>query len=140
MKRLIVIMLVIGIVLIGVVIKGNREVKEPIELTLIREKIEQLDQNYETITYADQGSASWYDYQLDSGWSSVGHYVCASRDFERYSMLRVVNMENGKVTGCLVTDYVENPDVIIDLSSTAFADLAPLSQGIIKEVSVSQIN
>ena len=139
MKKLIVVMFVIGLVVLIGVFKQDRVVEEPIELKLIREKLEQMANNWE-VTFADTGKSSWYDYTLDSGWSSVGHYVCASRDFERYSMLRVVNMENGKSTGCLVTDYVENPDVIIDLSSTAFADLAPLSQGIIKEVSVSQIN
>lgn len=111
-----------------------------IELELIRERIEQMNNDYEYITFSDLGAGSWYDYTLDNGWSSVGHYVCASRDFNRYSMLKVVNLDNGKSTGCLVTDYVENPDVIIDLSSTAFKELAPLEQGIIDNLSIIKIN
>ncbi len=37
-----------------------------------------------------------------------------------------------------VNDYVENPNVIIDLSSRAFASLAPLSKGII-QVEITEI-
>ena len=111
----------------------------------VSDKLDYLNENYENIvkdrviTLPLTGQASWYDYQLVDGWSSVGHYVCASRVFEKKDILRVTNLDNGKSTACLVTDYVENLDVIIDLSSTAFEELAPLDRGIIN-VSVSQIN
>lgn len=81
------------------------------------------------------GVGSFYDYTLKSGWSSVGHFVCATRDFERYSMIKVTNIDNGKVVICKKTDYGPDesihPDRIIDLSSTAFKELAPLSVGLI---------
>jgi hypothetical protein len=62
---------------------------------------------------------------------SQRHYTCASRDFKRGTMLYIENIDNGNTTTCRVNDYVENPDVILDLSSKAFAELAPLSIGII---------
>ena len=86
-----------------------------------------------------EGRASWYDYVLASGWSSKGHFVCATRDFERYSMVRVTNSDTDKSIECKVTDWVENPDVIIDLSSTAFDALLPLHRGIIQRVKVEQL-
>lgn len=79
------------------------------------------------------GKASWYDYTLKDGWSSKGHLVCASRDFPRKSVLKVYS--NGKSTTCLVTDYGPDakvhPDRIVDLSSSAFSKLAPISKGVI---------
>lgn len=88
------------------------------------------------------GKASYYDYVLKSGWSSKGHRVCAVRDWPRKTMLEVTNLDNGATTRCLVTDYgpeeARHPDRIIDLSSTAFADLAPLARGIIN-VSVREV-
>lgn len=85
------------------------------------------------------GKASWYDYTLASGWSSVGHFVCATRDFERYSYVEVTHKDKSVI--CRVTDFGPDkdlhPDRIIDLSSTAFSKLAPLSEGII-EVKVEQ--
>ena len=81
------------------------------------------------------GEASYYDYVLDSGWSSVGHYVCAVRDFEKYSMVKATNMLNGRSVICKVTDYVpdelEFPERIIDLSSTAYKEIADLEVGVI---------
>lgn len=81
------------------------------------------------------GQASWYDYQLASGWSSVGHKVCASRDFPKYTYLLVTELEHYYQTVCYVTDYGPDdsvhPDRIIDLSSTAFVELAPIELGTI---------
>jgi hypothetical protein len=84
------------------------------------------------------GVASYYDYVLKSGWSSVGHHVCASRMYKRGTRLVVTELESGEYfqTYCLVTDYgpdaAIHPDRIIDLSSTSFNDLAPLKMGTIK--------
>lgn len=81
------------------------------------------------------GVASYYDYTLKSGWSSVGHRVCASRDFPRGTILEATSVANGATTTCKVTDYGPNksvhPDRIIDLSSTAFSDIASKKDGII---------
>lgn len=86
------------------------------------------------------GVASYYDYVLDSGWSSKGHHVCATRDFPRYSTVLV--RVGDKATTCKVTDYGPDasvhPERVIDLSSTAFSDLAPLSQGLV-DVIVEQL-
>lgn len=85
-----------------------------------------------------EGRASWYDYELPSGWSSKGHFVCATRDFERYSFVKVINLKNGKSIKCKITDYVENPNVIIDLSSASFDAISDLKLGIIS-VKVEQL-
>lgn len=87
-----------------------------------------------------EGTASWYDYTLDSGWSSVGHYVCAMRDFPRKTKVRVTDLSTGKHVDCLVTDYIEHPDRIIDLSSTAFEALKPLKYGLIHNVRVEALS
>jgi len=81
----------------------------------------------------DVGIASYYDYTLKSGWSSKGSMVCASRDYPRGSYLRVYYQDRFVV--CKVTDYGPDkkihPDRIIDLSSSAFAVLAPTKLGVI---------
>ena len=83
-----------------------------------------------------EGKASWYDYVLADGWSSKGHFVCAARHFERSTIVRVTNLENGKAVQCLVTDYGPDedmhPDRVIDLSSTSFRRIASLKQGVIR--------
>ena len=90
-----------------------------------------------------RGVASYYDYVLPSGWSSKGHFVCATRDFIRYSYVKVTNIDTGQEVICKVTDYGPDesihPDRIIDLSSTAFKTLAPLKLGVIN-VKVKQLN
>jgi len=84
---------------------------------------------------AIEGVGSYYDYILPSGWSSVGHRVCATRDFPRYSYLRVTNIENGQSVICYVTDFGPDPDIhpdrIVDLSSEAFGLIADLKLGLI---------
>jgi rare lipoprotein A len=88
------------------------------------------------------GVASYYDYKIGD-WSSVGHYVCATRDFIRYSYVRATNVANGKSVICKVTDYGPDelvfPNRIIDLSSTAFSAISDTKTGIINVV-VEQLN
>lgn len=88
------------------------------------------------------GKASYYDYVLDSGWSSKGHYVAATRDFKRYSMVRVTNLTNNKSVEVKITDYGPDasifPDRVIDLSSTAFAAIADTKLGVV-DVMVEQL-
>lgn len=98
--------------------------------------------NFEALG-AIEGVASYYDYTLASGWSSKGHYVAASRDFERYSFVRVTNLENGKSVDVKITDYGPDesiyPERIIDLSSTAFSQIASLWAGVV-EVRVDSLD
>lgn len=81
-----------------------------------------------------QGVASYYDYTLDSGWSSIGHFVCATRDFERYSCVKATNVANGRSVYCKVTDYGPDesifPERVIDLSSTSFSAISSTKLGI----------
>ena len=90
-----------------------------------------------------EGGASYYDYVLKSGWSSVGHRVCATRDFVRGSMVRATNVANGKSVDCKVTDYGPSfevfPDRIIDLSSTAFSMISDKKLGV-ADVIVEQLD
>ena len=88
------------------------------------------------------GVASYYDYTIGD-WSSIGHYVCATRDFIRYSFVEVTNLDNGKSVEVLITDYGPDesihPDRIIDLSSTAFSTISDSKLGL-ANVSVKQLN
>lgn len=81
------------------------------------------------------GKGSYYDYVLKTGWSSIGHRVCAARDWKRGTMLLVTNLDNGKQVQCKVTDFGPEkavfPDRIVDLSSTSFSDIADLNRGVI---------
>jgi rare lipoprotein A len=90
-----------------------------------------------------EGVASFYDYYLEEyDWSSIGHFVCATRDFERYSYVEVTNLDNGFMVKCLVTDHGPNkeihPDRIIDLSSTSFKALGNIKLGLLN-VRVKQL-
>lgn len=86
------------------------------------------------------GIASYYDYVLDSGWSSVGHKVAAMRDIPRGTMVLVTNLDNNRSVVVKITDFGPDknifPERIIDLSSTAFSELQPLRLGLIKNVKV----
>ena len=81
------------------------------------------------------GDASYYDYVLDSGWSSKGHFVAAVRDFPRYSYVLTTNLDNNKTVCTFITDFGPSfeifPERIIDLSSTAFAEIADTKLGVI---------
>lgn len=81
-----------------------------------------------------EGVASYYDYVLDSGWSSVGHFVCATRDFDRGSCIEATNVANNQSVYCKVTDYGPDasvfPERVIDLSSTAFSAISDTRLGI----------
>ena len=75
--------------------------------------------------------ASWYDYPL--GWQrwSKTHSTCALRDKEhRYKTFRVCTDE--KCIECFLNDYwPSRQDRVIDLSSYAFKQLAPLSRWLV---------
>ena len=87
--------------------------------------------------------ASWYDYTLNGiPWGS-SHRTTASREFERGTMVRVTNVENGKSVEVLVNDY--GPELCpedkpncewagrdLDLSKFAFSQIADLQDGTVK--------
>ena len=96
-----------------------------------------------------RGTGSWYDYDFgqpgqkcrrDRYCTTQRFATCASRDYSRGNRLRVVYTQSGRSVDCLVTDYgpTRESGRIIDLSSKAFAQLAPLSVGLI-EVEVEEI-
>lgn len=95
----------------------------------------------ESVKNPFRGESSHYDYMLPSGWSSLGHYVCATRVREwRYKMVRVTDLDTGKYVDCLQTDHGPSeeifPERIVDLSSTSFSVLKDLKYGVIKNVSI----
>lgn len=76
------------------------------------------------------GIASWYDYRLpEAPWYSYYNDTAASREYPKGTWLLV--SYRGESVAVRVNDYVENPDVVIDLSSHAFQQLALLSDGLI---------
>lgn len=96
------------------------------------------------------GLASWYDYRIIGRYG----YVCkrevedcyteysavgASRDFPRYSLVKVCSLDSPlNCTIVKITDWIEHPNRVLDLSSYAFSQLSPLSIGLI-EVSITEI-
>lgn len=78
--------------------------------------------------------ASWYDYSLNIKWENVvwtrTHDVCALRIYERYKHYRVCT--DDKCIVCKQTDYgPSREDRVIDLSSHAFKQLAPLTRWLV---------
>ncbi len=79
-------------------------------------------------------TASRYDYSLNINWEEVvwtkTHDVCALRIYERYGYYRVCT--DDKCIVCKQTDFwPARQDRVIDLSSHAFKQLAPLKQGLV---------
>lgn len=78
--------------------------------------------------------ASWYDYSLNINWVnkmwSKEHDTCALRIYERYKTYKVCTED--KCITCYHNDYwPAREDRVIDLSSHAFKQLAPLSKGLV---------
>lgn len=73
------------------------------------------------------GHASWLRYQQDD--------TCATRDWKRGTKLRIVHTITRAEALCVVRDYGPDasvfPDRIVDLNYKTFAQLAPLSVGVI---------
>ena len=81
-----------------------------------------------------EGTASWYDYDLEINWEikewSKSHDTCALRIYERYKTYKVCTED--KCITCYHNDYgPAREDRVIDLSSHAFKQLAPLKQGLV---------
>jgi rare lipoprotein A (peptidoglycan hydrolase) len=72
-----------------------------------------------------EGGASYYDYSDPR--------MCAHKSLPKGTALTVTNLANGKQTTCVVGDrgpYVDGR--ILDLSKTAFSEIASLSDGVIR--------
>lgn len=102
---------------------------QPLDLWLVeQESTQQIQQPlYEWV-------ASWYDYSLNINWVnkmwSKEHDTCALRIYERYKTYKVCTED--KCIVCKQTDYwPAREDRVIDLSSHAFKQLAPLSKGLV---------
>jgi rare lipoprotein A (peptidoglycan hydrolase) len=82
--------------------------------------------------YSVSGIGSWYQYEIGN-WSSANHYVCASKDFPRYSYVKII-AENRKESHCQITDYgpEEWTGRVIDMSPKVFSELTDLKLGLIK--------
>ena len=97
-------------------------------------KAEAAEITYEPVSTTTplRGRSSWYDFGLE-GEPRYSEYTatCASRDYPRNSLLQVTRTDTGATVICRVADYVENPNVILDLSSFAFQQIASLSLGIV---------
>ena len=81
-----------------------------------------------------EGTASWYDYSLNINSvqreRSKSHDTCALRIYERYQTYKVCTDE--KCITCYHNDFwPKREDRVIDLSSHAFKQLAPLKKGLI---------
>jgi len=144
------IILVLGVLFIfNTNFKSEMEAMYPMEIEKVQNRSvdeivpEEEIEEMESIPLKLAGEASYYDYVLNSGWSSVGHYVCATRDFERYSYVLVTNLDNGKTVECKITDFGPSfdifPERIIDLSSASFSAIADLRLGVLKNVTVEQL-
>jgi hypothetical protein len=78
--------------------------------------------------------ASWYDYSLNINgvkkiWSK-NHDTCALRIYERYQTYKVCS--DDKCITCYHNDHgPAREDRVIDLSSHAFKQLAPLSRWLV---------
>lgn len=87
------------------------------------------------------GIGSYYDYDLrrsdqkcrSNDCYSMFNLTCASRDFDRGTMLKVTNLDNRKEVICRVNDY--GPELstgrILDLSSHAFSQISELKLGLV---------
>lgn len=79
---------------------------------------------------------TWYNYDLNitnGSWRSKRHDTCAMRVWTRYNYYRVCLRDTDKCIVCKLNDYwpKEYTYKVIDLSSHAFQQLAPLSRGVI---------
>ena len=105
-------------------------------------EVEDIKTVIENESHKEYGEASWYNYFIGDWWSG-DHFVCATRDFERYSFVKVTNLDNNKSVECKVTDYgpskEEFPERIIDLSSKVFNAISDTRLGVIKNVEVEQL-
>lgn len=119
--------------ILGAVLSGSTIVeygKQPLDEGLVEQvSTQQIEQPL------FEWRASWYDYSLNINWVkkvwTKDHSVCALRIYERYKHYRVC--AGDKCIVCKQTDYgPARQDRVIDLSSYAFKQLAPLSKWVVR--------
>lgn len=113
----------------------NKATEAPRTKIEASEAIKEPNQAVAKENLAKTGVASWYSYRINGiNWSD-NHRTAASRDFKRYSTVRVTNLDNGKSVEVYINDFGPEegqvPERIIDLSSDAFAQIADLKIGLI---------
>ena len=70
------------------------------------------------------GLATWYSWHPGQ---------CATSYLPKGTLITVRDLATGRSIQCLVTDHqAYNPARVVDLSETQFAELAPLSQGVVR--------
>lgn len=78
-----------------------------------------------------EGKATWYDYKLGNTWWSKSHDTCALRVLPKYWHYKVCAWD--KCVECRHNDrWPARQDRVIDLSSHAFKQLAPLSKWVVQ--------
>jgi len=102
--------------------------------TVPQNQIQEVEQAEVVNTPLYEWTASWYDYTLNINWEdkewSKTHDTCALRIYERYQTYRVCT--DDKCITCYHNDYwPKREDRVIDLSSHAFKQLAPLKLGLV---------
>lgn len=103
-------------------------------ITVAESNLPEVEQAEVEETPLYEWTASWYDYTLNINWVdrawSKDHDTCALRIYERYETYRVCT--DDKCITCYHNDYgPAREDRVIDLSSHAFKQLAPLKLGLI---------
>ena len=107
-------------------------VSKPLDYDFDYSLVVQSTQEIEQPLY--EWRASWYDYSLNINWvnknRSKTHDTCALRIYERYQTFKVCT--DDKCITCYHNDYgPARQDRVIDLSSHAFKQLAPLKRWLV---------
>lgn len=109
--------------------KIRRENNQEVEKKLVKNEIlrqaqdEVILKGTKVVVYGT-GTATWYDW--------IGGMTAASNTLPQGTIVKVVNLENGKSVEVKIVDHGIKGSAIIDLSDTAFSQLAPLNKGTIK--------
>jgi hypothetical protein len=103
--------------------------RQLLKAEIVKEPVSEIIEVGTKIMVYISGEASWYN---------APAMTAACRDVPMGTMARVVNTANGKSVVVKINDYIGHRGRVIDLSSDAFAQLAPLGQGVIKNVRVEK--
>ena len=102
---------------------ANEVVREPVDEVIVVGTMETVSSKPMGTANVEQGGATWY--QVTSG-------TCAHRRAPMGTVITVTNNANGATATCTVADRGPfGSGRILDLSTTVFAELAPLSSGVI---------
>lgn len=101
---------------------------QPLDINLVAQESTKIEQPFL------EWKATRYDYQLNGNWWSKTHDTCALRIHQRYWHYKVCVKWTDKCVVCKHNDYwpAEYTNKVIDLSSHAFKQLAPLSRWVVE--------